>query len=85
LSGWISGLERKDDTGTGLSPAPYQPYYTASSAEKRMYALWEMDKQSVVYNVPVVLEFEEALDAVRTEGVLKEIVQRHEVLRTHFG
>ncbi|WP_156949763.1 phosphopantetheine-binding protein, partial [Paenibacillus sp. FSL R7-269] len=29
LSGWISGLERKDDTGTGLSPAPYQPYYTA--------------------------------------------------------
>ncbi|ETT37866.1 bacitracin synthetase 3, partial [Paenibacillus sp. FSL R7-269] len=29
--------------------------------------------------------FEEALDAVRTEGVLKEIVQRHEVLRTHFG
>ncbi|WP_248630916.1 condensation domain-containing protein, partial [Paenibacillus riograndensis] len=85
LGSLISGLERKDYAGTNISQAATQPYYTASSAEKRMYALWEMDKQSVAYNVPVVLEFKESLEDARVEAVLNEMVRRHEALRTHFA
>ncbi|OKP97904.1 non-ribosomal peptide synthetase [Paenibacillus sp. P46E] len=82
LGSLISSLERQEYAS--ITQAASQPYYTASSAEKRMYALWEMDKQSIVYNVPVVLEFQEALEDARVEAVLNEIVQRHEALRTHF-
>ncbi|MER1246256.1 hypothetical protein, partial [Bacillus sp. B8(2022)] len=37
-----------------ISKARKQSYYQASSAQKRMFALWETDKDSIVYNLPIM-------------------------------
>ncbi|MDX7985724.1 condensation domain-containing protein, partial [Bacillus velezensis] len=55
-----------------------------SSAQKRMFALWETDKDSIVYNLPIMIELNGKLDVKKAESVLQEIIGRHEALRTSF-
>ncbi|MEC2157471.1 amino acid adenylation domain-containing protein, partial [Bacillus velezensis] len=67
-----------------ISKARKQSYYQASSAQKRMFALWETDKDSIVYNLPIMIELNGKLDVKKAESVLQEIIGRHEALRTSF-
>ncbi|OOM82535.1 gramicidin S synthase 2 [Clostridium puniceum] len=59
-------------------------YYKASSAEKRVFALWEMDKSNIVYNIPVIVEIYEKINKEKIENILNKLIQRHEALRTSF-
>uniref|UniRef100_UPI003217C419 condensation domain-containing protein n=1 Tax=Clostridium sp. TaxID=1506 RepID=UPI003217C419 len=59
-------------------------YYDTSSAQKRMYMLQQIDKESIAYNMPVVLELEGEVDKKRIENVFKKLSRRHESLRTYF-
>ncbi|WP_406617652.1 amino acid adenylation domain-containing protein [Bacillus velezensis] len=67
-----------------ISKARKQSSYQASSAQKRMFALWETDKDSIVYNLPIMIELNGKLDVKKAESVLQEIIGRHEALRTSF-
>ncbi|MCU4825161.1 amino acid adenylation domain-containing protein, partial [Bacillus cereus] len=78
-------IQKKDKKHyTIINKAENKKYYKASSAEKRMFALWETDKNSIVYNLPIMIELTEELDICKVEEVLNEIVRRHEALRTSF-
>ncbi|MED3686638.1 condensation domain-containing protein, partial [Bacillus thuringiensis] len=78
-------IQKKDKKHyTVINKAENKKYYKASSAEKRMFALWETDKHSIVYNLPIMIELTEELDICKVEEVLNEIVRRHEALRTSF-
>ncbi|MBW9155187.1 non-ribosomal peptide synthase/polyketide synthase [Clostridium tagluense] len=59
-------------------------YYEASSAQKRMYMLQQFDKDSVAYNMPVIFELEGKLNKERIEETFRNLVTRHEALRTYF-
>ncbi|MGF9966588.1 amino acid adenylation domain-containing protein [Bacillus rhizoplanae] len=60
-------------------------YYEASSAQKRMYLLQQMDKNSVVYNVPGTIEIKGKVNfGILTTALLK-LIERHETLRTVFA
>ncbi|WP_143328992.1 non-ribosomal peptide synthetase, partial [Clostridium puniceum] len=67
-----------------IDKAEEKEYYKVSSAEKRLFAVWEMDKTSIVYNIPMILEINEGLDKEKIEKSLSELVRRHEALRTSF-
>ncbi len=67
-----------------IGKAEEKEFYKASSAEKRIFALWEMDKFNTVYNVPMILEMKEKMDSEKVKIVLNELVKRHEALRTSF-
>ncbi|OOM81661.1 gramicidin S synthase 2 [Clostridium puniceum] len=43
-----------------------------------------MDKTSIVYNIPIMLEINEELDKEKIEKILNKLVRRHEALRTRF-
>ncbi|MCR3759888.1 hypothetical protein KYB31_13010 [Clostridium felsineum] len=60
-------------------------YYPLSSAQKRMYMLQELDKDSVAYNIPGVLCIDGLIEKNRLESALNELVIRHESFRTYFG
>ncbi|MBN1050268.1 non-ribosomal peptide synthetase [Clostridium botulinum] len=59
-------------------------YYIASSAQKRMYMLQELDKENTAYNIPGAIEFNEKLDIQKVKNTLLTLIDRHEILRTQF-
>ncbi|KPV60903.1 hypothetical protein QJ48_02835 [Paenibacillus sp. A3] len=82
LGAYIEGSEAR--AYEAIEPCGEQAWYEASSAQKRMYAVQQLDKRSTAYNMPGVFELEGEADAARIEAALKRLVQRHEALRISF-
>ncbi|MCY9628074.1 condensation domain-containing protein, partial [Paenibacillus thiaminolyticus] len=59
-------------------------YYPVSSAQKRLYILSQMEGGELSYNMPGVLEIEGALERKRLEEAFRQLIRRHETLRTGF-
>ncbi|MFD3273857.1 non-ribosomal peptide synthase/polyketide synthase [Paenibacillus dendritiformis] len=59
-------------------------YYPVSSAQKRLYILNQLEGGELSYNMPGVLEMEGALDRERLEEAFRQLIRRHETLRTGF-
>ncbi|MCP4213944.1 MAG: amino acid adenylation domain-containing protein, partial [bacterium] len=67
-----------------ILPVEKKEYYRLSSAQKRMYFLQQMDLNSTAYNMSQVWPLGREVDRDRLENVLKQLVLRHESLRTSF-
>ncbi|MDN4090756.1 amino acid adenylation domain-containing protein [Paenibacillus polymyxa] len=72
------------DTYTVIPTAAKQSYYPVSSAQKRLYILSHLDGGEVSYNMPGVLVVEGPLQADRLEDAFRQLIARHETLRTSF-
>jgi len=59
-------------------------YYPVSSAQKRMFIQQHSQGVDTAYNMPLAIELKGKVDRERLENALKELVQRHEALRTSF-
>ncbi len=69
---------------TSIQPVPEQEYYLASSAQKRLFIMNRMGSANTSYNMPIIKILEGKLDVERFENCFKELVKRHEALRTSF-
>lgn len=58
--------------------------YQLASAQKRLYYIWEADKSSIAYNIPLGFKISGELNFERLEQAIKELIKIHEVLRTNF-
>ncbi|WP_299137145.1 condensation domain-containing protein, partial [uncultured Tenacibaculum sp.] len=58
--------------------------YPLSSAQRRMYFLYEFDKDGTSYNMPAFYRVGRELDVSKLDKTFKELVSRHQVLRTVF-
>ncbi|MDK4204458.1 amino acid adenylation domain-containing protein [Bacillus velezensis] len=67
-----------------IQPAKKQDTYPVSSAQKRMYVLQQLEDGGVGYNMPAVLELTGPLDRGRLEETFRQLIERHESLRTSF-
>ncbi|MEY8741452.1 condensation domain-containing protein, partial [Bacillales bacterium AN1005] len=67
-----------------IDSVDYKPYYKASSVQKRLFTLQQIEPKSTAYNIPVAFELSGHLDKVRIEGTFKKLIERHEALRTSF-
>lgn len=68
-----------------IQPAPAQEYYPVSSAQKRMYILHQFEGVGISYNMPSTMLIEGKLEPERLETAFKQLIQRHESLRTSFA
>src|SRR5207247_10434729 len=56
-----------------------------SYAQERLWFLQQLAPESPYYNVPMALRLQGALDVEAMERALREIVRRHEALRTRYA
>ncbi len=78
----IAGKE--ESIYTSIEPVEEKEYYPASSAQKRLFVLDQLETNSMTYNMPFAMIIEEALDKDCLEKALNELIKRHEALRTSF-
>jgi amino acid adenylation domain-containing protein len=76
------------DTGeniySSIEPVEKREYYPLSSAQRRLYVLWQFDDQGIGYNTPFVSTLEGSIDKNKFEDTFKRLIMRHESLRTSF-
>jgi len=82
LAGYI--LESAEDRYIPLKPAEKKEYYPLSSAQKRLFMLRQLEQESTAYNGPLVMMLEGRIDRHRLKSAFKELINRHESLRTSF-
>lgn len=76
--------DNNNDYNRKMEHASTKSYYEMSSAQKRMYFLWEKDKESISYNVPQIYKIVGNIDVEKIRNVYNTLVKRHEILRTRF-
>jgi acyl carrier protein len=59
-------------------------YYSISAAQQRLYNLYRLSPQSTAFNVSIIRVIAGNLNRKRLERTFKQLIQRHESLRTCF-
>ncbi|MCP4215809.1 MAG: amino acid adenylation domain-containing protein, partial [bacterium] len=67
-----------------VETAETKEYYPLSSPQKRLFILWQMEKESTEYNIQMLDIHEGALNRQRVEDAFKQLIARHDALRTSF-
>ncbi len=76
--------ELNEDLFVSIQPAEKKEYYPVSSAQRRLFLLQQMDNRGTTYNLPTALILEGNLDMDEFERTFKQLISRHESLRTSF-
>jgi amino acid adenylation domain-containing protein len=88
----LAGLAARIDAARAEPAAPQPPLRPVrrdeplplSFAQQRLWFLHQMEPHSPFYNIPAAVRLTGALDAAALRRALREIVRRHEALRTTF-
>lgn len=67
-----------------IKPAPVQDYYPLSAAQFRIYHQQQLQPEGTAYNLPQCFEIAGPVDMGKVEQAFRQMVQRHESLRTCF-
>ncbi|UQZ35484.1 hypothetical protein C2I18_19325 [Paenibacillus sp. PK3_47] len=83
----LSELVRQSEPGTygEIRKLEEQEFYEASSAQKRMFVLHQLNPDSLAYHVPGAFLIRGRLDEARLSRALLQLIRRHEALRTRFA
>ncbi|WP_343834693.1 amino acid adenylation domain-containing protein, partial [Bacillus horti] len=74
----------KADQYISIATATQKEYYPASSMQKRMFVLSQLDENGTNYNITNTYKLVGSLDLKRLEKAWQGVVDRHESLRTSF-
>ncbi|ANY69398.1 non-ribosomal peptide synthetase [Paenibacillus sp. BIHB 4019] len=77
-------LQAGEQHYAAITAAGTQEVYPASSAQRRLYVLQQLEGAEQSYNMPTVLKLKGLLDKEQLETAIRSLVQRHEALRTSF-
>ncbi len=59
-------------------------YYSLSSAQKRIYALNQLEGMNISYNMPSVMKIEGNFNKKYFEDAINKLIKRHDAFRTSF-
>ncbi len=84
VAGLASCLADVAPGAIGIPPAPIQPDYPLSHAQRRMWILARNRNASVAYNMSYRLDLDGVLEIAALRRAFGHVVARHESLRTAF-
>ncbi|MBQ6659884.1 MAG: amino acid adenylation domain-containing protein [Lachnospiraceae bacterium] len=67
-----------------IAKAEEKPEYPMSSAQKRMFLLYQLESGGITYNIPMAYEVDGRLDPARVRSSFAKMLSRHEILRTRL-
>jgi acyl transferase domain-containing protein/acyl carrier protein len=67
-----------------IEPVEMKEYYPISSAEKRLYILYQLDPQRLDYNETMTISLEGNFELERFRNCFTRLVETYEILRTSF-
>ena len=82
LSRYINQAGKKQYTP--VETAEKKEYYSLSPAQTRLYIMHQRETSGTAYNMPMVMTIAGELDLIKLEKAFRELIQRHESLRTSF-
>jgi amino acid adenylation domain-containing protein/non-ribosomal peptide synthase protein (TIGR01720 family) len=59
-------------------------YFPLTGQQRRLYALYELDRESTAYNLPFAARLDGAVDLHRFQDAFRHLIRRHESLRTCY-
>jgi iturin family lipopeptide synthetase B len=65
--------------------AEKKKYYALSSMQKRLYFIWEIDRNSTNYNVTRLVFLKDQIQKEKLIAIFQKLFQRHEAFRTSFN
>jgi amino acid adenylation domain-containing protein len=84
VSGLLAGLRSWEGSRPALTRRPRRERPELSFAQRRVWFAAQLDGGAVAYNVPRIARLSGALDAAALERAVRDVVGRHESLRTVF-
>jgi acyl carrier protein len=69
---------------TIIPRAPLKDYYPLSSAQKRIYITQQMQPEGIVFNESSLMEMRGELEREKLAETFRQLIHRHESLRTSF-
>jgi tyrocidine synthetase-3 len=82
IAGLVTGMG-KYDLST-MEAVEEKEYYPPSSMQKQFFILNRLENLGVAYNIPDMVVFEGKVDFHRVEACCRELIGRHDSLRTSF-
>ena len=82
LGEYIKGAE--EIKYKGIEPAPPKKYYVQTSAQKRLFFFAQLEKDSTLYNMPLLDIYHRHTEKEKLEEVFRKLIKRHESLRSSF-
>ncbi|MEM6803978.1 MAG: amino acid adenylation domain-containing protein, partial [Bacteroidota bacterium] len=78
-------IEKQGDKSQIIIPkASPKDYYPLTPAQRQMYFIYELDKDSIAYNIPGIYVIKGNLDQDKIGSALHALTYRHEGLRSSF-
>ncbi|MCP5050069.1 MAG: AMP-binding protein, partial [bacterium] len=77
-------IQSKQERYASIEPAEKREYYRLSPSQKRMYILQQMETGGTGYNMPFAFPLGKEFDGERLERIFKQLIRRHDSLRTSF-
>jgi len=67
-----------------LVPLPKSEYYEVSHAQRRLWILDRIDKNSIAYNIPIIYSISASVNIETLQKAFNAIIQKYESFRTYF-
>ncbi|MCP5053523.1 MAG: hypothetical protein GY940_40530, partial [bacterium] len=85
LGATLKSLGTLETPYAAIPPVEEKEYYPLSPAQKRLYVLHQMETGSTNYNIPRLVIVGSHIDRDQLTETFKQLIHRHESLRTSFG
>lgn len=76
--------EEKNKSEPLMEKAEEKEFYPVSSAQRRIFFMWQLEPDGVLYNMPACLRIKGEIDVARIQEAIDQLVKRHEPFRTEF-